>query len=329
MPSSRSPAGATCYSAQIISDYRKYVRVWGADIDLATYKRLYFDRKHFPTIKTPKVMDAAFANPQSDDEREIGAMIDAYNADQTAKLEQEVFAQRKRVVEAERALQAKVTKKAQEHVRIGSSKVKAAMSRLSAIGRTQLTDEDRRIYPGWYAPVMVFENGRYVVKPMRFRYRFPSWNDAIERQKDGSYNARMDNLPTVWKNAFGVRHGILLANRFYEHVWRHAVEKRELKPDEKPEDVVIEFNASTLEDMNIACLWTPGRRDDGGEMYSFAAITTDPPPEIAEVGHDRCIIPIKAENVDAWMRPDPANLAECYAILEDRERPYYEHRLAA
>ena len=35
------------------------------------------------------------------------------------------------------------------------------------------------------------------------------------------------------------------------------------------------------------------------------------------------------ENVDAWLNADPRNLGALYAILDDRERPYYEHRLAA
>ncbi|MFS8087355.1 MAG: hypothetical protein ACMG6H_17110, partial [Acidobacteriota bacterium] len=61
----------------------------------------------------------------------------------------------------------------------------------------------------------------------------------------------------------------------------------------------------------------------------FAAITDDPPPEISAAGHDRVIIPIKAEHIDAWLNPDPNNLAALYAILDDRERPYYEHRMAA
>ena len=56
---------------------------------------------------------------------------------------------------------------------------------------------------------------------------------------------------------------------------------------------------------------------------------TEPPPEIAATGHDRCIIPIKPENIDARLNPDPKNLAAQYAILDARERPYYEHRLAA
>jgi hypothetical protein len=46
-------------------------------------------------------------------------------------------------------------------------------------------------------------------------------------------------------------------------------------------------------------------------------------------GHDRCIVPIKPENIDAWLNPDPSNLAAQYAILDDRHQPYYEYRLAA
>ena len=62
-------------------------------------------------------------------------------------------------------------------------------------------------------------------------------------------------------------------------------------------------------------------------MVSFAAITDEPPPEVAAAGHDRSIIPIKP--IDAWLNPDPNNLSAIYAILDDRERPYYEHRLTA
>jgi putative SOS response-associated peptidase YedK len=50
---------------------------------------------------------------------------------------------------------------------------------------------------------------------------------------------------------------------------------------------------------------------------------------VAAAGHDRCIIPIKPQYLDAWLNPDPKNLAVLYSILDDRERPYYEHRMAA
>jgi hypothetical protein len=40
-------------------------------------------------------------------------------------------------------------------------------------------------------------------------------------------------------------------------------------------------------------------------------------------------VPIKPENVEAWLNPDPSDLDALYGILDDRDRPYYEHRLAA
>ena len=77
-----------------------------------------------------------------------------------------------------------------------------------------------------------------------------------------------------------------------------------------------------------ACLWSRWK-GPGEELLSFALITDEPPPEVAAAGHDRCIIPIRPENLDAWLDPDPARLKMLHEILDDRERPYYEHRLAA
>ena len=57
--------------------------------------------------------------------------------------------------------------------------------------------------------------------------------------------------------------------------------------------------------------------------------TDDPPLEIAEAGHDRCPVPIKPENIDAWLNPEPRSLDASDAILEDKLRPYYTHRQAA
>lgn len=81
--------------------------------------------------------------------------------------------------------------------------------------------------------------------------------------------------------------------------------------------------------MFVACLWSRWTNGKDPDLLSFAAITDEPPPEVAAAGHNRCIVPIKPENVEAWLNPDPSDLAAQYAILNDRDRPYYEHRLAA
>lgn len=45
------------------------------------------------------------------------------------------------------------------------------MGKLSDLRHTELKDRDSRIFPGHYVPVMVMENGRRVIKPMRYQCR--------------------------------------------------------------------------------------------------------------------------------------------------------------
>lgn len=77
-------------------------------------------------------------------------------------------------------------------------------------------------------------------------------------------------------------------------------------------------------------MWSHWRATKPGEkdLLSFAIITDDPPPEIAEAGHDRCPIPIKPGNIDAWLNLDPRDIDPVDAILEGKLRPYYTHRTA-
>jgi len=324
-----------CYSAQVWADYKKFVRHFGAVMGIREFWNTVWTRTHEPEarIKLPKAFDAAFDEPQTDDERAIKAEIDAFTAQEVTRTEQELFAQRTRLVDAERKLAAKPTKKAAEDQRISTAKIDAARARLQDLQRTELEDRDSRIFPGMWVPVMVMEEGRRVVKPMRYQCRPEGKPASIDRQFPGVYNARRDNLEgPFWKPIFGYRHGIMVVNAFFENVKRHAMEHRELAAGEAEENVVLEFRPRPLQDMLIACLWSrwlPPGEPEGRELLSFAAITDEPPAEVAAAGHDRCIVQIKSEHIDAWLNPDPANLAAQYAILDDRERPYYEHRLAA
>lgn len=318
-----------CYSSQIRADYKKYVHKWGADISLKQYFQLYWERRADAKIKIPRVTDAEFANPENDDERKIKALIDEFNAQQATKFEQEMFKQKKRLADAERVLQTKVTKAATESRRIATDKIEWAKDKLARLRRTEPDTEDARIFPGWYAPVMIVEDGKRVVKLMRYQCR-PAGKPAFyDRQYPGTYNARRDNLEGFWKGQFGYTHGLMIINAFYENVSRHRVEGRELAPGEKEENVILEFRPRPSQDMLVACLWSRWQSPGEPDLLSFAAITDEPPAEIAAAGHDRCIIPIKPDHIDAWLNPDPKDLKALYEILDDRERPYYEYRLAA
>ena len=319
-----------CYSAEVQEDYRWYIRNFGAKISIADFVHLYTARLADSKIRIAKAMDAAFANPKTSDERAIKALIDEYETSQAAKLEQELFKQKKRLADAQRALKTKPTKKAQEDQRIATQKIDRALGKLNDLRRTELKDKDSRIFPGWYAPVMIREGGEKVLKPMRYQCRLAGKPAFYDTKYPGTYNARRDNLEGFWKNQFGHTHGLMVVSAFYENVSLHKVEQRELAPGEKEQNVVLQFKPRPKQDMLVACLWSHWKGKAGEpDLLSFAAITDEPPPEIAAAGHDRCIIPIKPEHVDAWLTPDPRNLAAQYDILDDRERPYYAYQLAA
>lgn len=319
-----------CYSAQIEADYKKFVRMFGATIDIREFARLYWERAEGRLkARLPKAMDEAFANPQSDAEAEIRQLIDRYNADQTKTLEEELFKQRARLVAAERTLQTKTTKAAAESKRIAGDKIQAALGRIDDLRRTEFLPRDSRIFPGNYAPLLIQENGQLVVRPMRYLCRLAGKPASYDFKYPGTYNARLDNLGGFWKPVFGYSHGVLIVDSFYENVKKSKMEGRVLAEGEDDENVILQFTPRDGSRMLVACLWSKWSAPGEPDLYSFAAITDEPPPEVAAAGHDRCIVSIKPENVAAWLSPNPKDLAAQYAILEDTVRPFYEHQLAA
>ena len=314
-----------CYSAKIWADYRKYRKAYGVDITIKDFVDLFWRRLNVDAkLKIPKALAAAFS-----DESKIRPLIDAFDAAQTADLERELFKQRKRLADAERILLTKTTKSATESKRIATDKVEWALGKLADMKRGELIEEDSRIFPSWYAPVMVMEGGRRVIKPMRYQCRPAAKPADYDYKFPGTYNARRDNLEGFWRAQFGHTHGLVVMDSFFENVNRHRAEARELGPGEALENLILEFRPQSSEPMLVACLWSRWSAPGEPDLLSFAAITDEPPSEVAAAGHDRCVIPIKPGHIDAWLNPDPANLKALYAILDDRERPFYEHRLAA
>ncbi|MEN1941000.1 SOS response-associated peptidase family protein [Luteimonas sp. MJ174] len=306
-----------CYSALIEADYRRYVREFGATVSLEDFTaQAMADPGKGKRPKWPKAMrDTAAAHP-APEATQLRNAVRFWIAQDIAEAERELVKQRRRVADGELALAEKLTKKAADDVRIGGNKVAQLEARLVDLRRKEPKPRDSRIYPGYYAPVMVWQDGGPVVLPMRYQCRPAGKPEFYDRKYPGTYNARRDNLEGFWKGLFGKTHGVMLASAFYEHVERDG------------KDQVLEFRPQDGSEMLVACLWSSWIGKDGEELLSFAAITDDPPAEVAAAGHDRCIIPIRRGNLDRWLAPG-ANLDDLQAVLDDRERPYYEHREAA
>lgn len=309
-----------CYSAMVIDAFKAYARKNLLGMDIEEFEAAYYPEERVKRIdrirrkhgKTPKGMDDWVREERPD----IGALIDERDAAEISKLEQEIFKQAKRLADGERALQLKLTKKASEDVRISTNKIGQIKAKLGDLKRTEPKPKDWRFFPGMWAPVIVSEGGKKVVIPMRYGCR-PAGKPAFYDTKyPGTYNARRDNLEGFWKGTFGVSHGLVVLSTFFENV----------EVDGKNQ--VLQFTPKDNSYMLVACLWSHWTDPSGTEpdLLSFAAITDDPEPEVAAAGHDRTIINIKPEHVDAWLSPD-GDLQRMYAIFDDKQHPYYEHQI--
>lgn len=313
-----------CYSAQVWQDYKDYVRRFGATLSIREFHELFIRRGQGEKVKLAKAMEDSLLALDTAEGREIAQLVEAFNASRSSALEQALWKQTKRVADAERALQTKSTQKAQENIRIGTNKIAQIRRQIGDLQRTSHEPKDSRIFPDWHAPVLIVEGGKRVIVPMRYHCRLAGMSASSDRAKDGkisgTYNARRDNLERFWRNQFGHTHGLIIATRFYENVETQDGGSQELV-----------FTPRTGDVMLIACLWSRWTDPLGvaPDLLSFAAITDEPEPEVAAAGHDRTIINIKPEHVEAWLNPDPNNLQALYAIFDDRQHPYYVHQLAA
>ncbi|MFP3891184.1 MAG: SOS response-associated peptidase family protein [Ralstonia sp.] len=307
-----------CYSAQITADYKRFIREYGAVMSLDDFARMvqeYFDN---PKMRVPKAMTAPFLeSPETEEERKIAEILRARMAADEIELLQELGKQTERLEKAQQALSVKATKKASEEVRIATNKIASIKGKLEELKSTELTPRDSRIFPGWYAPVMVMENGRRTVKPMRYQCR-PAGKPAFyDTEFPGTYNARRDSLRGFWKGQYGHTHGLILVDAFFENV---------AGPNGK--NLVLEFRPNPPQTLLVACVWSRWTKPGEKDLLSFAIITDDPPPEIAAAGHDRCPVAIKAEHIDAWLNPDPRNLEAVDVILDARPSVYFVNRPA-
>jgi len=306
---------------------RKLSRQLGIRLDYSEVERLFFRRLDDPGVNISRGFEANFDEPANDQERRIKAAIDEHRLKVAAKLEQDLFSQKTRLVNAERSLREKETKKAREEVRIATAKIAALSTKLSGLRSLEPNPEDNRIFPLVYAGVIIRKDGQNLLTPMRYFCRPAGKPAYYDKQFPGLYNARRDNLEKFWGEQFGSHHAIMVVESFYENVKLHTMEHRELKAGEREQNVVLQFKPQPAQTMYIACLfshWTDPREPD---IRGFAAITDEPPADVAAAGHDRCIINLKPEHVEAWLTPENRSRNELQDMLSDRAVPVYQHEV--
>jgi putative SOS response-associated peptidase YedK len=314
-----------CYSAQVVQMARKLSRQLGIRLDYAEVERLFFRRLEDPAVNISRGLEANFDEPSNDQERRIKAAIDEHRSRMAAKLEKDLFSQRTRLVNAQRSLTEKETKKAREEVRIATSKIAALSTKLSGLRSVEPNPEDNRIFPFVYAGVITRKDGQNLLTPMRYFCRPAGKPASYDRQFPGLYNARRDNLEKFWGEQFGSHHAIMVVESFFENVKLHTMEHRQLKAGEREQNVVLQFKPEPAQAMYIACLWSHWTDPTEPDQRGFAAITDEPPADVAAAGHDRCVINLKPEHVEAWLTPETRSRKELQDLLSDRAVPVFQH----
>jgi putative SOS response-associated peptidase YedK len=271
--------------------------------------------------------EANFDDAATDQERRIKEAIDEHRSRVSVKMEKDLFTQKTRLVNAQRSLNEKETKKAREDVRIATGKIETLSAKLSQLRNSEPNEEDNRIFPFVYAGVIVRKDGQNLLTPLRYHCR-PAGKPAFyDRKFPGLYNARRDNLEKFWGEQFGAHHAIMVVESFYENVKRHTMEHRGLHAGEVEENVVLQFKPEPAQTMYIACLWSHWTDPKEPDVRGFAAITDEPPADIAAAGHDRCIINLKPEHLEAWLSPQGRSREKLQAILSDRAVPVFQHEI--
>ena len=307
---------------------RKLHRQLGIRIDYDEVERLFFRRLDDPSLSISRGFEANFEDPATDQQRRIKGAIDEHRSRVAAKMEKDLFTQKTRLVNAERSLTTKETKKAREDVRIATTKIETLTGKLSNLRSSEPNEEDNRIFPFVYAGVIVKKDGQSLLTPMRYHCRPAGKPTSIDRQFPGLYNARRDNLEKFWSKQFGTHHAILVVESFYENVRRHTMEHRALNAGEAEENVVLQFKPEPAQTMYIACLWSHWTDPKEPDLRGFAAITDEPPADVAAAGHDRCIINLKPEHIEAWLTPQGRSTSELQSLLSDRAIPVFQHEIA-
>ncbi|MBV9252259.1 MAG: SOS response-associated peptidase [Acetobacteraceae bacterium] len=110
-------------------------------------------------------------------------------------------------------------------------------------------------------------------------------------------NARAETLATsgMFRDAFAQRRCLVPASAFYE--WKRAAQGKHPYAIARRDD----------EPMALAGLWEGFRAPDGGVVRSFAIVTTDANPELAQL-HNRMPVIVRPEDWTVWLGEAPGDV---------------------
>jgi len=307
-----------CYSAMIEADLRKLESRFGAKIDLDNLQIAFHMRDVYKSAMIPSAIDS-FVMQNADNAvfKRLAKLAKAHYAAEIEKFSTKLKKHEQAVKDFETKIKSgskakglkESLEKRRETVEWHKEKI-AYYEKIEEAGAP-------RVFPNFYAPVIVKDAKQASIRLMRYQL-CPKSGKELNPFKYNLFNARRDRLleSTTWEAVFGKQHGIFPFYRFYESVEGKNGEAKSIYFE--PEHEELMWAASLFEKAKIK----------EGDLWSFAAITDEPPPEVAAAGHDRCPVYIQESNFEKWLNPNKSSKDELLDILSAIEKTYFAHHAA-
>lgn len=305
-----------CYSARIKANLKELSWEFRAQLDMDEFEHLFKMRLRHPELKLPFALDRYFLLSREAAEARLAKYVKEHLEGEKARFRAEL----KEAEEELAAIGEKKPTKAGEK-KIGVLERRMARLREKIVHSVDaISPIDDRIFPMYFAPVILEENGQRRLVPARYRVRNPDGSEVPSQYN--VFNARHDSLmdARTWKPLFGKTHLIFPFLRFYEWVEKDGKKKE------------IYFAPENRDAMWAAGLYSVPKVGKAAgstlDYRSFAMVTDDPPPEVAEAGHDRCPIFLQESQTQKWLEPRNFTQEELLLTLRAIEHTFYLHGLA-
>lgn len=307
-----------CYSAMIEADLRKLEKQFGVKVDWSSFDEAFNIRSQYQQAMIPSAIDSyIIQNAETPLQKRLAKMAKSHYQDEIEKFSKKLKKFENDVKEFESKLKS-------------GSKIKDLENKLEKRRATVEWHKEKidyykkieeqgapRVFPNFYAPVIIQDGKDKLLRMMRYHI-CPKNGKELNAFKYNLFNARKDRLldSRTWKPVFGKQHGIFPFYRFYESV-----------PGENGEAKIIYFEPKDQEIMWAASIFEEAKIESG-LLRSFAAVTDDPPPEVAATGHDRCPVFIKENNFKIWLEPKGHAKEELVELLGSTVSTYFQHKAA-
>lgn len=308
-----------CYSAKLKADFnqlrKRYrgVLEWDEFVELVRQRqkgvRFGFD------LKIPDALIAGLIAEGGRPAKEIDMLQRHWKVEEGRRLEAVLAEALTELLKAEEAFKSRATKTNLAAVEVKGRKVQRARTAIETAKGAVGTEY--RVYPYYFAPVLIAEDEQRQIVPARYRI-MPRTGVEVPN-KYNVFNARRDSLKSArtWKTLFGKQHALFPFLNFYEWVERDG------------NSVEVMFNPDGHSGMHAAALYEIYQHPELGTIRTFCMVTDEPPPEVRAAGHDRCPIFLVENKIEDWLKPLGRPLQELDALLDHKEKTFYVHQLAA